>query len=406
MTGPSHSMLLQGVRVVDLTTVVFGPLATQVLADYGADVIKIEPPGGDIMRHAGCSTVKGMGAIFLNLNRGKRSICLDLKTEGGRQVLRRLLETADIFVHNVRRAAMDRLGLSYPEVSSFNPKILYCTATGFAENTQRADAAAIDDVIQSATGIAALNANAQGVPQFVQSLLADKVAAMGLACAVLAALHQRTRTGKGCLVDVPMYETLASFTLLEHMQGQSYEPAIGGVGYHRVMSGGGRRVYKAKDGYLSMTPYSTTQWAEFFKQTGRPELAQDARILDPVQRNAHVAELYDLIAQAAGERTVDEWVQLAARLGFPAQRVNTLTDVVADADLDRSGALLTREHPGVGQVRNLASPGFFNGSPARHPGLAPRLAQHSTDILDELGFTSVEVDALTASGAVCLGETA
>ncbi len=396
--------MLAGLVVVDLTTVVFGPLTTQILADYGADVIKIEPPGGDTMRHAGCSTVKGMGAIFLNLNRGKRSACVDLKTAGGLEVMLRLLSKADVFVHNVRRGAMDRLGLSYAAVSAINPKILYCTATGFSENNSRADAAAIDDVIQSAAGIASLNANADGVPQFVQMLLADKVAGLGLACAVLAALHRRSVTGKGGLIDVPMFETLAGFTLLEHLQGESYEPAIGGVGYPRVMAGGGRRVYRARDGYLSMTPYSGPQWAEFFRETGRPELATDARITDPATRNAHVSELYDLIAAVAGDRSVQEWVALAARLGFPAQRVNALADVAVDPDLQRSGALVTRNHPGLGKTRMLASPGFFDGKPARHPGLAPKLAEHTAQILAEVGFTQAEVDALAADRAISLGE--
>ncbi len=396
--------MLAGLRVIDLTTVVFGPLTTQILADYGADVIKVEPPGGDTMRHAGCSTAKGMGAIFLNLNRGKRSVCVDLKTAGGREVLLRLLATADVFVHNVRRGAMDRLGLSYAAVSAINPKILYCTATGFAQKNSRADAAAIDDVIQSAAGIASLNADADGVPQFVQSLLADKVSGLALACAVLAALHRRSATGRGGLIDVPMYETLAGFTLLEHLQGQSYEPATGAIGYHRVMAGGGRRVYKARDGYLSMTPYSGPQWAEFFRETGRPELATDARITDPVTRNAHVSELYDLIAAVAGERSVQEWVALAARLGFPAQRVNALADVAADDDLQRTGALLTRTHPGVGSTRMLASPGFFDGEAARHPGLAPRLAEHTAQVLGEAGFSAAEVDALAASSAISLQE--
>jgi formyl-CoA transferase len=392
--------LLAGVRVIDLTTVVFGPLTTQILADYGADVIKIEPPEGDIMRHAGSVASDGMGCIFLNLNRGKRSVAIDLKTADGRDVLRKLISTADVFIHNVRRGAMDRLDLSYEAVAKINPRILYCTATGFAKANPRADAAAIDDVIQTSSGLAALNAGDDGVPRFVQSLLADKVAGMGLACAVLAALYRRATSGRGGLIDVPMYETLAAFMLLEHLQGETYEPARGEVGYHRVMSARGRRIYRAKDGYVAMTPYSGAQWAQFFRETGRPELADDLRITNAVERNAHVGELYDMIAAVAGGRTVGEWEALAARLGFPAQRVNSLADVAADPDLLATGTLVAREHAGVGRTRMLASPGFFDGEAARHPGVAPKFAEHTREVLAEAGFTADDISRFAAAGAV------
>jgi len=391
---------LAGLRVIDLTTVVFGPLTTQIFADYGADVIKIESPEGDIMRHAGSVASDGMGCIFLNLNRGKRSVVLNLKTQDGRNVLRKLISTADIFIHNVRRSAMDRLDLSYEAIAAINPRILYCTATGFAKKNTRANAAAIDDVIQTSSGLAALNAGDDGVPRFVQSLLADKVAGMGLACAVLAALYRRETTGCGGLIDVPMYETFAAFMLLEHLQGESYEPARGTVGYQRVMSAHGRRIYKAKDGYVAMTPYSGSQWAHFFRETGRPELIDDPRITDAVVRNAHIGELYDIIDTVAGTRTVAEWESLASRLGFPSQRVNALADVAADPDLRITGTLVTREHNGVGLTRMLASPGFFDGEAARHPGVAPKFAEHTQEILVQAGFTADEITRFVACGAV------
>ena len=225
--GPN---LLQGVTVIDLTSVVYGPLTTQVLADYGADVIKIESLEGDLMRHAGSPATGGMGPIFLNLNRGKKSVALDLKAEAGKEVLRALLAKADIFVHNIRRSAIDRLGFSHTAIAAYNPGILYCAATGFWQGGRRADAAAIDDVSQSAAGIAAINAGGDGVPRLVQSLLADKVAGISLACALLAALYRRSLTGRGAAVDVPMYETLASFMLLEHLQGRTFDAAEGQLG--------------------------------------------------------------------------------------------------------------------------------------------------------------------------------
>jgi len=393
------------VRIIDLTTVVYGPLTTQTLADYGADVIKIESPGGDIIRHAGTGAKDGMGPIFLNLNRGKRSIVLDLKRAEGKEVLRSLLADADVFVFNVRRAAIDRLGFSYEAVRAFNPGILYCAASGFWQGGRHADAAAIDDVIQSAAGMAALNAGDDGVPRLVQSLVADKVAGLSLACAVLAALYRRATKGVSAAIDVPMYESMASFMLLEHMQGRTFDPAAGVIGYHRVM-GVGRRIYRARDGYISMTPYSRAHWAEFFRATGRPELAADRRIVDPVQRNAHVAELYDLIGAVAADRTVAQWEELAERVGFPAQRVNDLAAVVEDPDLQRSGALAMREQPGLGPVQMLAAPGFFDGEVARHPGVAPRLGQHTHEVLAECGMSEKRIAELAGLGVVELYEEA
>ncbi|MCX7151886.1 MAG: CoA transferase, partial [Proteobacteria bacterium] len=193
---------------------------------------------------------------------------------------------------------------------------------------------------------------------------------------------------------------LAAFMLIEHLQGESYEPARGEIGYHRVMSARGRRIYTAKDGYVAMTPYSGVQWAQFFRETGRPELADDVRITNAVERNAHVGELYDMIAAVAGTRTVAEWEALAARLGFPAQRVNSLADVAADPDLANTGTLVAREHAGVGRTRMLASPGFFDGEAARHPGVAPKFAQHTQAVLAETGYGADDIALLAASGAV------
>jgi crotonobetainyl-CoA:carnitine CoA-transferase CaiB-like acyl-CoA transferase len=199
-----------------------------------------------------------------------------------------------------------------------------------------------------------------------------------------------------------MYETLAAFVLLEHLQGESYEPARGEIGYHRVMSARGRRIYSAKDGYIAMTPYSGAQWAQFFRETGRAELADDPRITDAVVRNAHVGELYDMIAAVAGTRTVAEWEALAARLGFPAQRVNSLADVAADPDLASTGTLVAREHAGIGRTRMLASPGLFDGEAARHPGVAPQFAEHTQAVLAEAGYSAGDIARLAAGGALRL----
>jgi crotonobetainyl-CoA:carnitine CoA-transferase CaiB-like acyl-CoA transferase len=260
-------------------------------------------------------------------------------------------------------------------------------------------------VIQSAAGMAWINADSYGIPRLVQSLVADKVAGISLACAILAALYKRSVTGLGTSIDVPMYETVASFMLLEHLQERTFDPTHGRLGYHRIM-GDGRRIYQARDGFISMTPYSTEHWADFFRETGRPELADDSRITDPARRNAHVAQLYDLIGEVAATRSVEEWEALAVKIGFPAQRVNDLAAVADDPDLRRSGTLALRDQPGIGPVQMLASPGFFNGAAARHPGAAPRLGEHTRAILIEQGIDSQRIDSLAAEGVIGLYQDA
>lgn len=388
--------MLDGVRVIDLTSVVFGPYSTQILSDYGADVVKVEVPEGDIMRYAGHAPERGMGPVFVNLNRGKRSIVLDIRKSDGKAALEALIRGADLLVHNVRRKPMARLGFSPQACAALNPRLLYCAATGFAEAHELADAPAIDDVIQCAVGLSGLNADADGTPRLVPSLIADKVAGLALASAMLAALVRQRTTGQGGTVDVPMYETLASFCLVEHLQGATFSPQ-GSVGYTRVTREG-RRIYRAKDGHVSMTPYSNEQWARFFTAVGRPDMATDPRVTDPAVRGTRFHELYDVVESVAHTRTVAEWIALARELNMPAMPVVSLADVAGDVQLERSGATETREFAGIGPVKHLSSPGFFDGVAARHPMNAPRLGEHTRVLLREAGYDEAGIAALLASG--------
>ncbi|MEI7445309.1 MAG: CoA transferase [Burkholderiales bacterium] len=389
---------LEGIRVIDMTGIVFGPVATQALADWGADVIKVEPPEGDTLRNAGVSRHRGMGAIFLNLNRGKRSVALDLAQPGGRDAMRRLLAGADLFVHNVRRAPIARLGLGPDDVLALNPSIVYCTASGFHEGSPLAHAPAIDDSIQAATGLAWLNAGPDGAPRFVPSIVADKTAGLALAGAMLAALVRRLRTGRGGVVDMPMYDTLAGFVLVEHLQGHAFEPSIGPAGYRRVTPDG-RRLYRASDGWLTMTPYTASQWRAFFGAVGRPEMADDPRVADPVERNRHIQWLYGEVGEAAATRTVGQWLELCREQGIPAWRVATLDEVATDPMLEASGAIARVEHPTEGPMRALASPGFLDGEPARAARPAPRLGEHTVEVLREAGLDDAAIGALRSSRA-------
>jgi len=401
-TDPASAMtaaanLLDGVRVIDLTSVVFGPYSTQILADYGADVVKVEVPEGDIMRYAGPAPERGMGPVFVNLNRGKRSIVLDIRTPEGKAALEALVRGADLLVHNVRRKPMARLGFSAQACAVLNPRLLYCAATGFAQAHELADAPAIDDVIQCAVGLSGLNADADGTPRLVPSLVADKVAGLALASAMLAALVRQRSTGQGGTVDVPMYETLASFCLVEHLQGATFAPG-GAVGYTRVTREG-RRIYRAKDGHVSMTPYSNEQWARFFRAVGRADMATDPRVTDPAVRGTRFHELYDVIESVAHTRTVAEWIALARELNMPAMPVVSLAEVAGDPQLDRSGTTETRHFEGIGPVKHLSSPGLFDGVAARHPKNAPRLGEHTRELLREAGYDDAGIDALLACGA-------
>jgi formyl-CoA transferase len=298
-------------------------------------------------------------------------------------------------VHNVRREPLRRLGLGADEVLALNPGIVHCTASGFHEASALARAPAIDDSIQAATGLASLNAGPDGAPRFVPSLIADKTAGLALAGAMLAALVRKLRTGRGGVLDVPMYDTLAGFVLLEHLQGHTYVPATGEAGYRRVTAEG-RRLYRATDGWLTMTPYTRPQWKAFFESVGDAAMAADPRVIDPVERNRHIGWLYDRVGEAAATRSVDEWLALCGAQGIPAFRAVSVDEVAADTALEASGAIARIEHPTEGPLRMLASPGYLDGRPARAAGFAPHLGEHTVQVLREAGYDDAAIAALRA----------
>ena len=282
-TGP-----LSGVRVIDITTIILGPYATQQLGDLGADIVKIEAPGaGDPIRHAGPKRNDGMGGIFLNVNRNKRSVVLDLKQDGGKDVLRRLIPTADVFFHNMRPKAIGRLGFDYEAVSALKPDIVYCGAYGYSEKGPYAAKPAYDDLIQGASGLAVLGADEHGAPRYTPTILVDKLVGLVASQAILSALFHRSQTGDGQAIEVPMFETMAAFMLAEHIYGRAFVPPIGGTGYARVTSPH-RKPAKARDGYICILPYTEGQWFSFFEISGRSELLEDVRFKDYASRNKDI----------------------------------------------------------------------------------------------------------------------
>jgi crotonobetainyl-CoA:carnitine CoA-transferase CaiB-like acyl-CoA transferase len=379
MPGP-----LTGVRVIDLTSVVMGPYATQILGDMGADVIKVESPEGDVFRHVAPFRNRGMSAGFLNLNRNKRSIALDLKREDERQALLDLLTGADVFVTTVRPQAMRKLGLDYESLRERNPRLIYCGAYGFSESGPYAGRPAFDDVIQAMCGIASLQGERrlEDGPRYVNTILADKISGCVVAYAVAMALYERERSGRGQAIEVPMFETMVSFTMVEHLAGETFCPAQGGMGYERVLSEH-RRPYRTKDGYIGLLPYTAEQWARFFKAAGRPEMAADPRVTDPAMRSRRIAELYSLLAEIVAERTTAEWVEILRAADLPMTPVFSPEDVLDDEHLRALGFFRREEHPSEGEVRTVGIPVRFSRTPGEVRRLAPRLNEHRDEILME-----------------------
>lgn len=390
---------LAGFRILDLTSVVLGPMATQILADYGADVVKIEALTGDLIRANGVSKHQGMSSIFLSLNRNKRSLALDLKSQEGRRLLSRMLPQFDALVHNMRPAAMKRLGLDYESVRAINPAIVYCEATGFGADGPYSGRPALDDIIQAASGLCAVTASIAGEPCYVPSLIADKTAALALINAVLAALLSRERTGKGQHVEVPMLETLASFVLAEHMGGMTFDPPIAPAGYHRILSGG-RQPVPTKDGHMAMLPYTETHWRAFFATCGREDIIDTYKINDRQQRNANVKKIYAELRKITPSKTTAEWMALCEELDVPASPIYRLDELKDHPHLRSVGLFETFDHPTEGRITLVRPPARFSETPARIRSGAPTVGQHSREVLAELGFAESEIAGLIADGLV------
>ena len=406
MTPSSHppgaalpSGPLSGVRVLDLTSVVLGPLATQILGDFGADVIKVETLEGDLMRANGVSRHCGMSSIFLALNRNKRSLSIDLKTAAGLDALKQLLTGVDVLVHNMRVAAIERLGLGYAAVAALNPKIVYCVATGFGQEGPDANRPAFDDVIQAACGMASLIGHERAAPDFAPTLMADKTTGLALVNAVLAALFHRQRSGQGQYVEVPMLETMVAFTLAEHLGGLTFEPPTATAGYARILAGG-RKPAPTRDGHVAMLPYTADHWKALFSSIGRADLAAKYDLNDRVQRNARVAELYADMVSVTREMSSAECLALCERLDIPATRIYGIDELPAHPHLQAVGLFEALAHPSEGATITVRPPTRFGATPASVRLPAPRLGQQSFEVLREAGIDAATLERLRGAGVI------
>ncbi|MDT7756583.1 MAG: hypothetical protein QOH27_2481 [Mycobacterium sp.] len=374
---------LAGIRVVDLTAVVMGPYCTQIMADMGADVVKIEPPEGDITRYVAQGPTPGMNGVFMNVNRGKRSVVLDLRSAEGVAALRALIETADVFIHSMRGRAIAKLGFDYKSVAAINPQIVYTNCYGYSRRGPDADRPAYDDTIQAECGLPAVQKQLTGDATYVATIVADKVTGLTALYATMMALFHRERTGEGQEVEVSMFETMASFMLVEHANGAMFDPPLGPAVYPRTVAPN-RRPYETKDGYVAALIYNDKHWKAFINAVRPAWITEHEDSFSTLELRARqIDTVYGLVAQTMRERTTAEWLTLFAELEIPASPINTLDSLFDSPQLNAVGLFETVDTP-QGKVRFPGVPTWFSRTPGRVAGPAPELGADTDSVLAEL----------------------
>ena len=391
---------LEGMRVLEIASMIFGPVAGQYLGDMGAEVIKLEPPEGDLTRSIGPRRSPKMGAFFLTSNRNKRSIVVDLKRPQGIEILRKLVAKTDVLLHSMRTPAATRLGLDYSALATTNPALVYCHVTGYSDEGLYGGRPAYDDIIQAASGLAMLQTVIAGQPRFIPTIVADKISGVHAAYAIVLALMHRLRTGEGQQVEVPMFETMAAFNMLEHQWGHVFEPPVGDMGYLPVATAA-RRPYKTRDGYLALLPYSDAHWNSFFALAGEPQIMLDERFATFAARQKHFRAVWDEIERQVARKSNADWLTLLTPQDIPFSVVNKLEDLKTDPHLESVKFWEIAEHATEGLLRFPRNPIGMSASPPGIERLPPNLGEHSAEILRECEFDANSIAQLTAAGGVC-----
>ncbi len=395
MSGP-----LDGVRVLDLSAVVVGPICTHVLCEHGAEVIKVEAPGGDLLRSlGGRGRSPGMNGKFLNFNRGKRSLALDLKKPAGIAALKRIAATVDVFVTNIRPDAQERLGVDADGLRAAAPRLIHCSITGFGTGGPYAGRPAYDTVIQGVSGVAGCFEASTGEPRYVPFLVADHTVGLIAAQMIGFALYRREKTGVGEAIEVPMFENMAAYIMQEHLGAHSFRPPLGPPGDHRVLSPDGKPL-PTKDGYICVSANTDAQAHAFFDAIGRPELKQDPRFATVAQRVQHTKEYFQIRATSLGGRTTAEWLEIFDRMDVPAAPYNTIGSLIEDPHLRAVGMVREEEHPTEGPTWAIGAPNRFSGGTAPPRPPAPRLGADGAAVLAEAGLSAEDIATLRAEGVL------
>ena len=381
---------LEGIKILDLTSVGFGPYACQILGDYGAEVIKIEAPEGDITRGIAPFKNKGMGHFFINANRNKRSLILDLKNKKGKATFFKLVEKSDVVMTSIRPAAMERLGIGFRACKQINPSLIYVALVGFGQLGPYAKRPAYDDIIQGVSGMAAMQGGREGDPTFVNASVCDKICSQIAAHATLAALFARTKSGTGQLVEVPMFESMVGFNLVEHQSGMTFDPPLGSTGYERSMVKY-RRPYATRNGFVCALPYTTKHWQSFFSIMQREDMLNDPRVLDPKVRSEKIGELYELVSDLVADWDTEDLLKALEEGDIPHGEATQLYDLKNDKHLESIGFFQTHDHPTEGTIKLTSPPVKLSETPTNIRRLPPLLGEHSSEILKEIGYSEEEI---------------
>ena len=398
MSGP-----LKGLKIIELTSVVLGPWAAQILADMGAEVIKVEAPFGDSNRQLGASRNPNMAALYLSNNRNKRSLVLDLKQSSARDALLAIVKDCDVFLHNNRPQVMTKLKLEYNDIKAVNENIIYCGTYGYSKDGPYGEKGALDDSIQAASGIAALNELVLGEPRYLPTVVADKTTAITVVYSILAALFHRERTGYGQEIEVPMFETMVSFVMAEHIWGEVFEPPLGKAGYTRLMSHH-RKPYKTKDGYIAVLPYMNNHWKTFCEKAERQDLIEDDRFKNLSSRVENIDDTYSETGKILSTKTTQEWLDIFADTKVPVIVVNSLDDLFTDPHLEAVGFWQDFDHPTEGKLKMPGFPAKFSKTPATIRKHAPNFGEHSLEILAEAGIDEETIKQMIESKATLVSD--